>query len=322
MINRSGIFLESKILEQTKGDINSLLPKNLENILNQIKAIIKDIPTLDAKNISSFIDKIIQNSSNSNLSANSLTNDLKILVTQLQNLSNGLSDKQLSNLNSLTNLLKSISNSGQLLESKLDNLTLQNQKIASQTVQSSGNIQNSTIPNTTSQNTNIQNPIMPNQQLASTQVEQVINSQTIMQDKANLLNRTIDTLLQLKSEILANSTLPNKETILKQIDTLFQMNDLFKNNSQVEVKAALSQLTQLNDLKLIAKQNPAVENLLNSIKNQVDSIGNLESKLLQNENIQVLKQELTNSIQQTLFSLKSELTGLTIQNSNLIKSNN
>ncbi len=47
LISKSGVFLESKALEQaTKG---TSFPKNLETILIQIKTILKDIPNLEAK---------------------------------------------------------------------------------------------------------------------------------------------------------------------------------------------------------------------------------------------------------------------------------
>ena len=54
LISKSGIFLESKVLNQTKE--SSTLPKNLENILNQIKEIVKNIPSLDVKKLKSAID--------------------------------------------------------------------------------------------------------------------------------------------------------------------------------------------------------------------------------------------------------------------------
>ncbi|RXJ70026.1 flagellar hook-length control protein FliK [Halarcobacter ebronensis] len=292
MINKSGVFLESKILEQTKADANQALPKNLENLLNQIKTILKDIPSLEAKNITSMIDKILQNSSNSTQTSNMLNSELKALTSELQKLSNGLSDKQLSNLNQLTNILKNISNNGQLVESKIENLN-QNTQLAQTTQQTQNQLQG--------------------------QLQQTSIPQNLLLEKQDLINKTVDTLFQLRNEIQANSTISNKEPIMKLIDNLLQNNDIFsKNSSQMEVKSVLNQLTQLTDIKLLSNQNPAVATLVDSLKNQIDTISNLETKVLQNVNIQSDKQSLTRDIQQTLFSLKSELINIPSANTNFI----
>ncbi|WP_129086568.1 flagellar hook-length control protein FliK [Halarcobacter ebronensis] len=302
MINKSGVFLESKILEQTKADANQALPKNLENLLNQIKTILKDIPSLEAKNITSMIDKILQNSSNPTQTSNMLNSELKALTSELQKLSNGLSDKQLSNLNQLTNILKNISNSGQLVESKIENLN-QNTQLAQTTQQTQNQLQQTSIPQSQQQITSSQTPI----------------PQNLLLEKQDLINKTVDTLFQLRNEIQSNSTISNKEPIMKLIDNLLQNNDIFsKNSSQMEVKSALNQLTQLGDLKLLSNQNPAVATLVDSLKNQIDSISNLETKVLQNVNIQSDKQSLTRDIQQTLFSLKSELINIPSSNTSFI----
>ena len=263
LISKSGVFLESKALNQLNTTSN--LPKNLETILEQIKTTLKEIPSIDAKKIENLIDKIMQNNSKSttgtaNLSQSSnLQNnsDLKSLVELLQNLSKNVGDKQLGNLTLLTNNLKNISTQAQLVESKLTNQT---------------------------------------------------NTQGVIQAKESLGTNAQTTLQDLKSALLENKNIPNIQTVIKQIDTLLQSNDLFsKNQSLVEPKNLLSQLTNLNEMKSVSAQNSNVSSLLTNLKNQIETISGLENKVLQNQSVQTEKTLLTKDINQTLGNLRNEL---------------
>jgi len=255
-IAKSGVFLESKALEQLKG--NSTLPKNLENILNQIKTILKDIPTLDAKKIDTLIDKVLQNNSSTQSSNLQNNSDLKSLVSMLQNLSKNIGDKQVANLTTLTNSLKTISSEAQLVESKINN-----------------------------------------------------TAQNLPQAKEALALKTQQTLVQLKAEIATNSNLPNSQTLVKQIDTLLQGNDLFnKNSMQVEAKNLLSQLSNLSELKTASSQNSNISSLLSTLKNLSENITTIENKVLSNQNVQVEKSQLTVDIKETLNNLKNELVNI------------
>ncbi|WP_321311271.1 hypothetical protein [Halarcobacter sp.] len=296
LINRSGVFLEAKALEQTKGNTN--IPKNLETLLNQIKNVLKDIPTLESKNLSNLIDKMLQNNSTNN-TVQQLGNDLKTLINGLQQLSKGLNNSQLTNLLTLTNNLKNISLDGQLIESKLENFKPTSQNTTTQVNQNINSNQN--LPNT--QNTNT------NQNLAS--LENTNTNQTLLQNKENILSKTLDTLFQLRSEIQSNNNIQNKESLLKQIDTLIQTKDLFtKDTSQIEVKNLLNQLTAQIDNKNLTNINGNIEKLVGMLKNQSDEITNLENKVLQNQNIQVEKATLTKDIQQTILNLRNELSNI------------
>lgn len=260
LITKSGVFLEAKALNQLNNG-NSTLPKNLENILNQIKTILNDIPGFESKNLSNLIDKMLQNGTTKAL-PQQMGNDLKNLINGLQELSKGIDNKQLNNLLTLTNSLKTISSDAQLVESKMQNLT----------------------PNV---------------------------NQVLSQNKDAVLTKTIDTLMQLKNEIQLNNNIPNKESLLKQIDTLLQTRDLFtKDNSQINVKDLLNQLSNQLENKISTMPNGNIERLISSLRNQSDEIVNLENKLLQNQNIQVDKANLTNDIQQTLLSLRNEIANL------------
>lgn len=271
LISKSGVFLEAKTLQQTSGNQN--MPKSLENILIEIKNVLKDIPNLQSKNLTNLIDKMLQKSD----SSQQLTNDLKTLTNGLQEVSKGLNNRQIDNLLNLANALKNISSEGQLIESKIENFKpLQN-----------------------SQNSQIEN-------------------QTILQNKQDLITKTIDTLFQLKNEISLNNNLPNKQNLLNQIDTLLQSKDLFlQNNSQMEVKNMLNQLSDLIQSKDFPSSNN-LERFAMNLKNQSDEIINLENKLFQNQNIQTEKNSLTKEIQQTLFNLKNEISNLNTPDNKLI----
>lgn len=381
LIGKSGVFLESKALAQTNATTN--LPRDLETILNQIKEVVKNIPTLEAKKIENLIDKLLQNNvktgnpANPNALQTQNNNDLKALITNLQNLSQGLSDKQLSTLTNLINSLKNISNQAQVVESKFNNIptnqgqTSQNlQNLASTTVDTLTSLKNEILSNqnfpnqqnvvkqldniiqskelftkpetlgqaknllsqltnlaeikiAAAQNSNIaqlvnnintQNSALtsfisnPTQNIAQqTQVNNL--SPELLQVKQNILSQTTQTLNQLKSELLVNGkVVPDSQAIIKQIDTLLQSNDLFlKNSSLIEPKNLLSQLTNLNEVKIAANQNTHISVLVDNLKTQTESITSLENRLLQNQNIQSDKQQLTQNIQQTLGSLRSEL---------------
>lgn len=306
-MTNSGVFLEAKALNQVKAQTN--LPTNLENILNQIKATIKDIPSLDARKIESLIDKIIQNNPKGVPSTQTTgmqnSSDLKSLVGMLQNLSKNVSDKQLASLNTLTNSLKTISNEAQLVESKINNT----QMPKNPTTNVQPNIQASnTISQQTNQNKAFQTQIQTVNQQAST-ASQIQTS--LPQTKEAVVSKTIDTLVQLKNELLTNRNIPNAQIILKQVDSLIQSNDLFsKNSSTVEAKALINQLNNLNEIKTAANQNSNISQLVGNLKNHVETITILENKILQNLNVQSEKLQLTGDIKQNLLSLKNELANI------------
>ena len=274
LIGKSGVFLESKVLNQSTSATN--LPKDLETLLNQIKNVLTTIPSVEAKKIETLIDKLLQNNQKStgltqNINTqnqalqNQNNNDLKSIITSLQNLSTGLGDKQLNTLTSLTNTLKNISSQGLLVESKINNL--------------------------------------PKSEISGNQ---------ILQEKQGVISKTSEVLTLLKNEIVKNTqNIPNMQNIVKQIDSLVQSNDLFsKNITQIEPKILLNQLVNLNEIKIASNQNSNINSLVSNLRLQSESIETLENKLVQNTNIQSEKTQLTQNIQQTLSSLRTELLGI------------
>ena len=287
LISKSGVFLESKVLEQSKTNTN--LPKNLENILNQIKTVLNDIPkdilknmqTFDTKKIENLIDKILQNNSKATNNTNpstTNTSDLKALISQLQNLSKNIGNNQLGNLTLLTNNLKDISTKSQLNESKIAN-----------------------------QNPNTQ----PN----------------LMQTRESLNVNTQQILTQLKSELLTSNTIPNAQNIIKQIDNLLQSNSLFSlnqttlnqtilNQSALEVKNLLFTLKEsittitTNQSPLLAQQNIIkIVNQLDTIVNNF--INNSSSSLQGNEKNPQQQNPLQNDMKTVLLKIQEELVGRT-----------
>ncbi|WP_129008267.1 flagellar hook-length control protein FliK [Arcobacter sp. CECT 8983] len=297
-LDKSGVFLESKMLSQSQAKTS--LPKELENILNQIKTILKQVDTPQAKNISQIIDKLL-NQNIKGLDANPTENlkDLKALTSQLETLGKSLQNKQTANLEQLTNNLKNISNQIQLTQSKIDNGS-------------------------------------------ATQIEKLIHN------KSEALASTRDVLLNLKNEVLQNNNLPNKQTLLKQIDNLLQSKELNTNLNPASLKAAPNQASEtLATLKevIVSLQNKqpvnpdkitnSLQNLTtqlqtNQVKNEVlsqikDILQNLKNEVILDKNIPN-KQALLNQIDNLLqnksmdsLNLKPTINNLTSNIETLLK---
>lgn len=277
LISKSGVFLESKALDKLK--TNTTLPKNIETILNQIKTILKDIPGIEAKKIESAIDKILQNKQPTSTSTLTSTSSLNSTLEK--------SNKDLKNLVSLLqNLSKNI---GDKQVTSLSTLTNSLKSISKE-----AQLVESKVLNTT------------------TQTQQQTNTlENLPKAKENINSKTFQILTQLKTEVLLNKSIPNNQTIVKQIDSLIQSKDLFASSkTQLEPKALLTQLTNLNEIKTASSQNSNISTLVTNIKNQVDNITQLESKVLQNQNITNEKTQLTQDIKQTLTSLQNELVNI------------
>lgn len=122
MIDKSGVFLEAKALEQTK--VQGQLPKNIQTILNEIKDVLKNINTMDARKIETQID---------NLKSSNLQSGLKEIVNNIKDLSTNILPKDLSQLNTLTKELQSLLSKAQVVESKINNLPAQDSQLLNNT---------------------------------------------------------------------------------------------------------------------------------------------------------------------------------------------
>ena len=152
-IQNSGVFLESKMAQNPNNKI--------ENILNQIQNLVKDLNTPQAKQIDELISKLIQNPNK-----NENTLGLKNLTNALQNLNNSLQTPQTQNLTTLINQLQTSINEGSLVESKIQNSSnLQSlntkENINLQTKELLTQLKNEVMQNPVLQNKNIM-PLLEN----------------------------------------------------------------------------------------------------------------------------------------------------------------
>lgn len=107
-LQNSGVFLESKMTQTPNAKI--------ENILNQVQNLIKDLNTPQAKQVNELISKLIQSPN-----SNDFTSNLKTLTNSLEKLNNSIQTPQTQNISTSLNQLKSILNEATLTESKISN---------------------------------------------------------------------------------------------------------------------------------------------------------------------------------------------------------
>ncbi|WP_228150592.1 flagellar hook-length control protein FliK [Malaciobacter canalis] len=335
LLSKSGVFLESKILE--KANSSNLPPKLLE-LLNQIKNIIKNLDSPQAQQINEIISKL---STSPNQTASSMQSDIKSMINLLQEASKNLSDKNVQTLNNLTNQLKSINVDAQLIESKLQNssntqnikdlitvlktelsqikslesanvlrnlTSLQNMDFNQQEVKSSlSNIlssldfQSSSIKNTNLQE--IANKLT--QTLQNTNLNS-LNLQSLNEQKQQITNQLKDVLSQLKTEVLINKNI-EPQKLLGQIDNILAQKDIFSNNNTLEPKALLNQLLTSTEMKNSSTLNTNISNLINQLKNLNDDIVSIENKIQNNQIVTNEKANVLNQIKESLNLLKNEL---------------
>ena len=154
-LKNSGVFLESKMAQTPNTKI--------ENILNQIQNLIKEINTPQAKQVNELISKLLQNSNSNDFNAN-----LKTLTTALQNLNNSLSTPQTQSLSTLVNQLKTVVNDASLIESKIENNPVSNTTLAikeninTQTKELLSQLKNEITQNPSLQNNKTLMPLLEN----------------------------------------------------------------------------------------------------------------------------------------------------------------
>ncbi len=332
LMGKSGIFLESKILEKAT---NSNLPPKVTELLNQIKNILQNINTNEAKQINELINKLI---STPNQTPTQIQTDIKSVINLLQNISKDLTQTNTQNLNILTNQLKSVTQEAQLVESKLQNTPINdNIKNLIEQIKSQLSLNKSfeattllkainTLPsNDFSQietKQALQNILMnldfqassvktTTIELLTTKLQELIqstqNSNTNLNlEKSQILDQTKQILFQLKSEVLSNKAIePNK--LLSQIDNLLNMKDIFLEEGKVEPKNILQQFLNSNEIKNSSSLNANISNLVNQLKDLTDEIGTLENKIQNNQPILNEKTLLLNQIKENLNLLKNEL---------------
>ena len=307
-LKNSGVFLESKLATTPNA--------KLENILTQIQNLVKEINTPQAKQVGELLTKLLQTPQNQANSTNAdFTNNLKSLTTALQNLNSSLTPSQTQNLSTLTNQLKTLVNTGTLVESKIENSVPLDRSVQSST---QGNIQ----PNTQAPIQNLKETLSSLQNLQSkdiltAQVKE--NPNTLLQniqDKVSINVQTKDLLLQIKADILQNPTLQNRN-ILPMIDNLLKMPDLFAKAENLQNLTSTNNLStfsnnfmsNLSPLLTTLKENleslnPTNSNLQNHLTKLVDKVEHLIQDLVNNPKGEV---KVAEDMKTVLLKMQDEL---------------
>lgn len=276
-IKNSGIFLENKLSSNPNA--------KLENILQNISNLLKNIDTSEAKNSSQIIDNILKNiPKDGSLKGSELLNNLKTLVSSLQNLSSSLNSNQTQTLNNLANELKNFIQNGSIIESKTENLV---QKTLTQT-------QTSEDENINSANNNIKS-------LINNQVKELLNQikQDLTQNQNIIQNKNILTLID---KLIALPDLFSKsEAILNSVQNSNISN--FSNNFATNLNPLLTALKE--SLQAINPKNIEIQNQINSLIKKVENI----IQEYTNNQLDNLKdnQKLDNDLKSILLKMQDEV---------------
>jgi hypothetical protein len=265
-ISKSGVFLEAKM--------NQTSNTKVENILNQIQNLVKDIDTPQAKQINELLTKTIQNPNSSDLSSN-----LKALTSSLQNLNTTLNTPQTQNLSSLTNQLKEFITNGALVESKLENnSTLLNTQtkevINTQTKELLGQIKNDLVQNPSIASKNIMPMLenllkMDNLFVKGENIQNLLSQNNISTFTNNFSSNLSPLLTSLKENL--ESLNPNNSSLQTHISKLVEtVENLIKdlanprsqaNNISDDMKSVLLQMQN----ELASKEDPKSQEMAKQI---------------------------------------------------------
>ncbi|MFB1032026.1 MAG: flagellar hook-length control protein FliK [Aliarcobacter cryaerophilus] len=220
----------------------------MQNISNHLKTI--DNP--EAKNSSQIIDNILKNiPKDGSLKGSELVNNLKTLVSSLQNLSSSLNSNQTQTLNNLANELKNFIQNGSMIESKTENLV---QKTLTQTQ--------------TSEDENINRANIEIKSLINNQVKELLNQikQDLTQNQNIIQNKNILTLID---KLISRPDIFSKsEAILNSVQNRNISN--FSNNFATNLNPLLTALKE--SLQAINPKNIEIQNQINSLIKKVENI--------------------------------------------------
>ena len=270
-ISKSGVFLESKMTQTPNAKI--------ENILNQIQNLVKNVDTPQAKQVNELLTKTFQSSNTTELSSN-----LKTLTSSLQNLSNTLNTSQTQNLSTLTNQLKEFISNGALLESKVENNTAnlnpQNKEtITAQTKDLLTQIKNDLIQNPSSINKDtlsqvqnlVKNMDMPEAKQINEVIAKIIQNPSSSDTSSNL--RTLTSSLENLTNSLSTSQTQNKEAINAQTkDLLTQIKNELVQNPSIASKNTLTLIDNLLKMDNLFVKGENIQNILN--QNNISTFSN------------------------------------------------
>ena len=270
-ISKSGVFLESKMTQTPNAKI--------ENILNQIQNLVKNVDTPQAKQVNELLTKTFQSSNTTELSSN-----LKTLTSSLQNLSNTLNTSQTQNLSTLTNQLKEFISNGALVESKVENntanLNLQNKEtITAQTKDLLTQIKNDLVQNPSSINKDtlsqvqnlVKNMDMPEAKQINEVIAKIIQNPSSSDTSSNL--RTLTSSLENLTNSLSTSQTQNKEAINAQTkDLLTQIKNELVQNPSIASKNTVALIDNLLKMDNLFVKGENIQNILN--QNNISTFSN------------------------------------------------
>ena len=276
-IKNSGIFLENKLSSNPNA--------KLENLLQNISNLLKTIDNPEAKNSSQIIDNILKNiPKDGSLKGSELLNNLKTLVSSLQNLSSSLNSNQTQTLNNLANELKNFIQNGSMIESKTENL-----------------VQKTLMQTQTSEDENING--------ANNKIKSLINNQV-----KELLN-------QIKQDLTQNQNIIQNKNILTLIDKLISLPDLFSKSEAILNSVQNSNIsnfsnnfaTNLNPLLTALKEslqaiNPKNIEIQNQINSLIKKVENIIQEYTNNQlDNQKDNQKLDNDFKSILLKMQDEV---------------
>ncbi len=275
-IKNSGIFLENKLSSNPNA--------KLENLLQNISNLLKTIDTPEAKNSSQIIDNILKNiAKDGSLKSSELVNNLKTLVSSLQNLSSSLNSNQTQTLNNLANELKNFIQNGSMIESKTENLV--------------------------------------SKTLTQTQTSETENINSANNIKSLINNQVKELLNQIKQDLTQNQNIIQNKNILTLIDKLISLPDLFSKSEAILNSVQNSNIsnfsnnfaTNLNPLLTALKESLQAINPKNiEIQNQINSLIKKVENIIQEYTNNQLdnpkdNQKLDNDFKSILLKMQDEV---------------
>ena len=171
-LQNSGVFLESKMTQTPNAKI--------ENILNQIQNLIKDLNTPQAKQVNELISKLIQSPN-----SNDFTSNLKTLTNSLEKLNNSIQTPQTQNISTSLNQLKNILNEASLTESKISNNVVVNTN-----TKENINLQTKELL-TQLKNEIVQNPVLQTNKSIMPILENLLKMDNLFAKNEGLINQPI-----------------------------------------------------------------------------------------------------------------------------------
>lgn len=204
-LQNSGVFLESKMTQTPNAKI--------ENILNQVQNLIKDLNTPQVKQVNELISKLIQSPN-----SNDFTSNLKTLTNSLEKLNNSIQTPQTQNISTSLNQLKSILNEASLTESKISNNVVVNtntkENINLQTKELLSQLKNEIV----------QNPVLQTNKSIMPILENLLKMGNLFDKNENLTNQLVQNNLSNINSFTSNFSSNVTPLLTSLKDTLENLN--------------------------------------------------------------------------------------------------